>query len=171
MQGLKLRETDIIRIARESIDALSRPDSVSIALDVSGLTNPAVWLDHAAIAGALTDLAQNALDAMPGGGRLSITVGENEDKVSITVEDTGCGISKENMDLILTPFFTTKPVGEGTGLGLPAAYGIVKAHSGELTVTSNSDPQCGPTGTRIQITLPRRLILADRKASLIIHEE
>jgi signal transduction histidine kinase len=59
------------------------------------------------------------------------------------------------MDKLFTPFFTTKPVGEGTGLGLPFAYGAIKMHSGQLTVESNANAANGPTGTRILIVLPR----------------
>jgi signal transduction histidine kinase len=59
------------------------------------------------------------------------------------------------MDNLFTPFFTTKPVGEGTGLGLPFAYGAIKMHSGQLTVESNADTANGPVGTRIRIVLPR----------------
>ncbi|HSN50632.1 MAG TPA: HAMP domain-containing sensor histidine kinase, partial [Bacteroidales bacterium] len=69
--------------------------------------------------------------------------------------DTGTGISQENMDKIFTPFFTTKEMGKGTGLGLPLIYGIVKMHKGKITVDSNADPKKRPTGTTFTITIPR----------------
>jgi signal transduction histidine kinase len=77
--------------------------------------------------------------------------------VEITVSDTGTGISKDNMDRIFTPFFTTKQPGKGTGLGLPLIYGIVKMHRGQIHVDSNADAAKGPTGTTFTIRIPRRL--------------
>jgi len=65
------------------------------------------------------------------------------------VEDTGIGMSKEVLDKIFIPFFTTKDVGHGTGLGLPVVYGIVTAHGGSINV--KSEPGCG---TRFEIQLP-----------------
>ncbi|MFZ5949842.1 MAG: ATP-binding protein, partial [Candidatus Rifleibacteriota bacterium] len=53
------------------------------------------------------------------------------------------------------PFFTTKQLGKGTGLGLSVTYGIVKMHSGDIKVESNSDPEAGPTGTTFTVILPR----------------
>jgi signal transduction histidine kinase len=65
------------------------------------------------------------------------------------------GIPEENMEKIFTPFFTTKEVGKGTGLGLPLIYGIVKMHRGQVHVVSNADPWKGPTGTTFTIKFPR----------------
>jgi signal transduction histidine kinase len=71
------------------------------------------------------------------------------------ISDTGTGILKENMDKLFTPFFTTKEMGKGTGLGLALIYGIVKMHKGKIHVDSNADPAEGPTGTTFRITIPR----------------
>jgi signal transduction histidine kinase len=62
------------------------------------------------------------------------------------------------MDKIFTPFFTTKQLGKGTGLGLPLIYGIVKMHKGQIEVTSNADVNVGKTGTNFKIVLPRLVI-------------
>jgi len=59
------------------------------------------------------------------------------------------------MDKIFEPFYTTKAIGKGTGLGLATAYGIVKMHKGQITVKSNTDKSQGPTGTEFKILLPR----------------
>ena len=60
-----------------------------------------------------------------------------QDKIEIIVKDNGMGISKSLIDKIFQPFFTTKPAGQGTGLGLSLSYDIIKAHAGDLKVTSN----------------------------------
>jgi signal transduction histidine kinase len=65
---------------------------------------------------------------------VSVSTKKEKDKVEIKVKDNGNGISKKVLDKIFQPFFTTKPTGQGTGLGLSLAYDIVKAHGGELKV-------------------------------------
>jgi signal transduction histidine kinase len=74
----------------------------------------------------------------------------------VAVQDTGCGIAAQNLAKIYEPFFTTKQIGKGTGLGLAVTYGIVKMHRGRIDVVSNADPAKGPTGTTFTVTLPRR---------------
>ncbi len=107
----------------------------------------------------LTNLAANARDAMPHGGRLLITtrkevVGEGSETLHdlaapgeyavISVSDTGTGIDKD-LEKIFEPFYSTKGVGEGTGLGLSIVYGIIKQHNGSITV--GSEPGKGTTFT------------------------
>jgi signal transduction histidine kinase len=104
----------------------------------------------------LTNLFKNALDAMPGGGTLKISLEDTVSDVIFTVSDTGTGIREEDKPKIFEPFFTTKGLGKGTGLGLATTYGIVKMHKGQITVETNSDPAKGPTGTTFKIILPRR---------------
>jgi len=170
LRGLKLRETNIRKIIDDSLRALKKADTVIIE-KIYNLSDEAVRIDHERIVKTLIDLETNAVESMPDGGRLQILVEGDQDRIFITIRDTGHGISKENMDHLFTPFFTTKPVGEGTGLGLPSAYGVIKEHGGELTVKSNADPSQGPTGTTIRMSVPRWLALKDVKGSLIIHEE
>jgi len=113
----------------------------------------------------LINLAVNARDAMDGGGKLTITTENYTNRktkevmqeempaghwILIKVSDTGCGISKENMSRILEPFFTTKGVGEGTGLGLATVYGIIRQSGGFLDI----DSEIG-AGTTFSIDLPR----------------
>jgi signal transduction histidine kinase len=102
----------------------------------------------------LLNLAMNACEAMPDGGTLRIEVsraGTPRD-VLISVSDTGSGIPKENLSRLFTPFFTTKQIGKGTGLGLPIAYGIVKLHHGQITVQSEV-----LKGSTFTITMPTDL--------------
>ncbi len=75
--------------------------------------------------------------------------GDNQEAITISVKDNGNGISKKVIDKIFQPFFTTKPTGEGTGLGLSLSYDIVKAHGGELKVLSEEG-----TGSEFLIYLP-----------------
>ena len=105
----------------------------------------------------LTNVEKNAIEALPAeGGVLNISISGIEDDVVLCFDDNGTGISQENMDKLFTPFFTTKPIGKGTGLGLALIYGIVKMHRGHVSVNSNNDPGKGATGTSFKIQIPRR---------------
>jgi PAS domain S-box-containing protein len=123
-----------------------------------------VKADPAQIEQALLNLGINASDAMPDGGRLTIEIRNAVVKdmlagqrngipagnyVLVRVSDTGCGMSKETLDHIYEPFFTTKGIGKGTGLGLASVYGIVKSHGGYINCESVSGK-----GTTFTIYLP-----------------
>jgi signal transduction histidine kinase len=94
----------------------------------------------------------NAIQAMPDGGNLTIAtsvakgirIGESlKDTIRIDIRDTGVGITKENMNKLFTPFFTTKEKGKGVGLGLSVVHGIIEQHNGKIMVTS--EPNVGTT--------------------------
>ncbi len=125
---------------------------------------PAVFADPGTLEQVLMNLAVNARDAMPKGGRLVISLKTAEfdsfsashhpdarpgNFVVLVVSDSGCGISKQNLDHIFEPFYTTKDVGAGTGLGLATVYGIVKQHGGWISVRSEVG-----RGTTFEINLP-----------------
>ena len=99
---------------------------------------PLIVVDPSQIERVFLNLIINAAEAMNGGGTLTLTtnLGVNEKTIEIEVKDTGHGISIENMEKIFNPFFTTKEIGHGVGLGLAISYGIVKEHNGEITVES-----------------------------------
>jgi signal transduction histidine kinase len=103
----------------------------------------------------LINLAGNAVDAMPGGGTLTIRTeklplnGEGEQQIRLTVSDTGTGMADEVLRHIYEPFYTTKEIGKGTGLGLSTVYGIVKEHGGRVTCSSTPG-----RGTIFQVLLP-----------------
>jgi two-component system NtrC family sensor kinase len=97
-----------------------------------------------------TNLLLNARDAIPSGGWIKISTGATDDQsLTIEVADSGIGIAPENVAKIYDPFYTTKGVGRGTGLGLAVSYGIVQEHSGHISVESTPGQ-----GTIFRITLP-----------------
>jgi two-component system NtrC family sensor kinase len=95
------------------------------------------------------NLFLNARDAMPKGGWLTVATRAEDGTAVIEVADTGVGIPSDHLGRIYDPFFTTKPEGRGTGLGLSVTYGIVQEHGGSLTC----DSQPGQ-GTRFRLVLP-----------------
>jgi signal transduction histidine kinase len=99
------------------------------------------------------NLIFNAIEAMPEGGQLNLEArpDTSHEDALITIQDTGLGIAKKNLDHIFDPFFTTKETGEGTGLGLSIVYGVVKAHGGNVKV----DSQVGK-GTIFSLSFPIR---------------
>lgn len=95
------------------------------------------------------NLLLNARDAMPQGGTLTIKTQCNDSQILIDILDTGIGIAPENIAKIYDPFFTTKGIGQGTGLGLAVSYGIIQEHNGRIFVESKPGQ-----GTRFHIKLP-----------------
>ncbi len=110
---------------------------------------PLVPADAAQLNQVVVNLVVNALQAMPEGGVLCLRTGTCEDTVLLEVEDTGAGMSAEVLEKVFVPFFTTKDVGEGTGLGLPVVHGIISSHNGTVQVHSEIG-----RGTRVEILLP-----------------
>jgi len=97
----------------------------------------------------LVNLVVNAVQAMPDGGRLLVRTEVHDGQVVCIVEDTGVGMTEEVQSRLFLPFFTTKEVNQGTGLGLPVVHGIVTAHGGTIEVTSAPG-----AGTTFTIRLP-----------------
>ncbi len=116
----------------------------SLSLDLPEITADAAQLNQ-----VLVNLVVNSVQAMPEGGRLTVQTRAHEDHVLLIVEDTGTGMSEEVIKRVFIPFFTTKDIGQGTGLGLPVVHGIVTSHGGSIKVES----QAGH-GTRFEVRLP-----------------
>jgi two-component system, NtrC family, sensor kinase len=95
------------------------------------------------------NLMLNARDAMPSGGWLTLRTRADDDAAIVEVSDTGHGIKREDIKRIYDPFFTTKGIGRGTGLGLAVSYGIVQEHAGGIFVDSTPGK-----GTTFQVALP-----------------
>lgn len=110
--------------------------------DLSVLTElqenlPTILGDESQLKQVIINLLTNAFDATDAGGRILIrTRLENNNRVTLVIEDNGCGIPMEVQDKLFEPFFTTKPVGKGIGIGLSTCYSIVSNHGGEISVTS-----------------------------------
>lgn len=110
---------------------------------------PEITGDQAQLNQVLVNLVVNSIQAMPDGGKLIIQTYADNENVSLVVEDTGFGISEDVIKKIFIPFFTTKDVNEGTGLGLAVVHGIVTSHKGSIKVKSKVGQ-----GTRFEIQLP-----------------
>ncbi|MCL4837500.1 MAG: 4Fe-4S binding protein [Thermoanaerobaculia bacterium] len=149
-----LRTVDVRELVERCLRAAAVPEEIEVRTEHRG--EALAELDGDQISQVLINLITNACAAMAGGGRLRVTTEGLEDRVRFEVADSGIGIPAENRGRIFTPFFTTKPAGKGTGLGLAVTYGIVKMHRGEIRVESNADPMAGPTGTTFTVTLPAR---------------
>ncbi|WP_417881781.1 sensor histidine kinase [Xanthomarina gelatinilytica] len=96
------------------------------------------------------NLVINAIYFSPKQGKITVMVKDTESQVILKISDEGPGIQKKDFDHVFNPFFTTKPVGEGSGLGLSVVHGIVKSHKGSIKFESNQ-----PKGTIFTITLPK----------------
>jgi len=108
-----------------------------------------VSVDYNQLQSALLNLAINARDAMPRGGQLEIGTRRRDGEVAIWVADTGTGMDGETLSKATEPFFTTKPLGEGTGLGLSQVYGFVTQAGGTMTIESEVG-----NGTIVTLSFP-----------------
>jgi PAS domain S-box-containing protein len=167
-QSLDIRPNDINRLVANLEDLLRRTLGEHIELKCSLPADTwRAFTDANQLESALLNLAINSRDAMPDGGRLTIeTVNvhldaaytsrqgdvDPGDYVAIGVSDTGSGMPGDVVAKAIDPFFTTKPVGEGTGLGLSTIYGFVKQTGGHLRI----DSEVGH-GTTVNLYLPRAL--------------
>jgi len=110
-----------------------------------------VWGDHALMQQCLMNLVFNAMESMPKGGTITFSGGkkDGEEKIWLSVSDTGQGIAAEDLSRIFEPFYSTKGAGKGVGLGLSMVYGIIREHHGTIEVTSEPGQ-----GTTFTMTLP-----------------
>jgi len=150
-------------------------EDIELSMEL-GCGETAILADPGQIELVLMNLATNAQDAMPDGGKLTITTGRVElgrdfidthgfgvagSYALITATDTGVGMDQKTQDRIFEPFFTTKEVGKGTGLGLAVVYGIIKQHEGFITVYSEPGK-----GTTYKIYLPITKAMIEQKRTL-----
>ncbi len=155
---VKLMKTNIQKLIEHSLQTIIIPENIEVKTKYN-LNDKYFYVDYDQMIQVLNNLEKNAVEAMPDGGILSVTAYENELYFVIEVKDTGVGIPKENLEKIFTPFFTTKPLGKGTGLGLPLVYGIVKMHQGKIEVISaNDDSNDLEKGTLFRLFIPKKMI-------------
>jgi len=144
-------QVDLNALVRESLSFLETRcvrNGIAVLPDLSA-DMPEITADASQLRQVFVNLVVNAIHAMPDGGTLRITTQESDDSVLLRVEDDGLGMSKQVLKEIFVPFFTTKDIHEGTGLGLPVVHGIVTAHGGRIHVHSALGQ-----GTRFDIELP-----------------
>jgi len=143
-----------VREAASLLERLVRSDiRVTLAL---AHPLPAVAADLAQLKQVVLNLALNARDAMPGGGTLTIETTTAGESVILRVRDNGIGMDAATRSRALEPFFTTKPEGEGTGLGLSLVYGVVDGLGGRLSIESAIG-----LGTIVEVALPATEALPD----------
>ena len=113
---------------------------------------PEMTADAGQLTQVMVNLVVNAIQAMPEGGKLNVLTDVQDQYVVCIVEDTGVGMTKEVLDQLFVPFFTTKEINQGTGLGLPVVHGIVTSHGGTIEIKSKPGK-----GTKFTIRLPIEL--------------
>jgi PAS domain S-box-containing protein len=165
-QALEPQPVDVNKLIARMDDLLRR--SLGEEIEIETVTGAGLWraqIDPTQLESALLNLAINARDAMPGGGKLTIeTVNAHVDAtysaahdevvpgqyVLVCVSDTGSGMDKEVLARVFEPFFSTKEVGKGTGLGLSMVFGFVKQSGGHIKIYSELGK-----GTTVKLYLPR----------------
>ena len=165
-QPLQPDPTDLNILVRNMTDLLHR--SLGEQVEIEGVLSPRLWMvevDQNQLETAILNLAVNARDAMPEGGKLTIETANTylDDRyaetdaevvpgqyVLLSVSDTGSGIPQDVLQRVFEPFFTTKAPGRGTGLGLSMVYGFVKQSGGHVTIYSELG-----RGTSVKLYLPR----------------
>jgi PAS domain S-box-containing protein len=178
-QPLQPREIDVNALVLETAKLLH--PTLGEHIQITPLLTPDAWTamaDPNQLSTAVLNLALNARDAMPDGGKLAletgniyldesyadmhseVTVGNH---VMIAVSDTGTGISPENLERVFDPFFTTKEIGKGTGLGLSMVFGFVKQSGGHIKIYSEQGH-----GTTVKIYLPRATGLGQTEAEAAV---
>jgi len=143
--------TDITPRVKDVINLLERHANVrNIKIESEIEDNlPEVLVDQIEFEQVLVNLINNAIDALPNGGKISLKIYKEKDKAHLVVQDNGIGIPPEILERIFEPFFTTKPAGKGTGLGLSVCYGIVYSWGGRIKAESVQGE-----GTKIHVFLP-----------------
>jgi len=145
-------ETDLKVLVSETVEFVAKEaerKGVQIVRDVERAYG-IIWSDPYEIRQVLFNLLVNAIAAVESGGIITVAIKDTDSRVMLSVEDTGKGIPKENMEKIFEPFFTTKPPGMGTGLGLYITSGIVSLFDGKIDIESRVGQ-----GTVFKVTLPR----------------
>tara|TARA_R110002072_G_scaffold15905_1_gene63207 strand:- start:258 stop:800 length:543 start_codon:yes stop_codon:yes gene_type:complete len=144
------RSADLASLAESALEALrplGKERGVELVLEREGQT--LAYVDPGQLTQVLTNLVMNAIQASPRGGVVRVGLRPSRDAWTLEVSDQGAGIPPELRESVLEPFFTTKEIGAGTGLGLTVVHGIVSEHGGSLEIDSEPGPGC-----TIRVVLP-----------------
>jgi two-component system sensor histidine kinase BaeS len=148
---LQTENADLMKVVDEvatSYRPTASKSSVELVVDAPAAV-PEIEVDLVRVRQALTNLVVNSIKAMPGGGRVTVEVAVTDERITISVIDTGSGIDPEQIDEVFDRFVKSDD-SPGSGLGLSIARGLVKAHGGDLEIVESS-----PEGTTVSMWLPR----------------
>jgi two-component system NtrC family sensor kinase len=155
--SLNIQYVQLNDILQSTLDLVRLDKRMKTTIDIQVSFDPDLpktMADEGQMSQVFINIILNALDAMPEGGKLTITSRQihdeaGKDLILIEFIDTGIGISKQELEKIFDPFYTTKEVGQGTGLGLSLSYNIIKRYNGDIRVDSEHGK-----GTKFTIVLP-----------------
>lgn len=147
-QATHYEKNDVAKVMQETVDLLSVQATMhNIQIEATYEPVPPVYCDSKQLKQVFINMLKNAIEVMPKGGTITVSVQHVDERVRIAIRDQGCGIPKEKIKKIGEPFYTTKE--RGTGLGLMVSYKIIKEHQGRIDVESEVG-----VGTTFYITLP-----------------
>ncbi len=145
----QLQEAQLGEVVRDSIFLLHKQfqkQQIELIEEISA-DLPDIRIDNDRLKQVLLNLFNNALDAMPHGGRLRVALARKDDWLELEIADNGAGIGEASLPLVFEPFYTSK--GQGTGLGLAISYNIISDHGGDIAIDSAAG-----RGTRVTVRLP-----------------
>lgn len=143
-----LQEIDINEIVNQVITPLQpQLETLHISFETRLLTRKPLVSDEASLSQILSNLLCNSIQAMPDGGCITVTTKEGQDGIEITISDSGCGMTSQQVENMFNPFYSTKT--EGTGLGLAIGYELLRSLGGDINVESKPEQ-----GTTITVILP-----------------
>jgi signal transduction histidine kinase len=148
-----MQDVDVVRLIDDMARLVDKEASYkNVALERALPQElPRLRTDAPLLRQVVLNLMTNALHAVERGGHIRVTAEADERHLMIHVSDNGCGIPPENLDKIFNPFFTTKPPGQGTGLGLSLCHNLVQGMGGTIQVESAPG-----RGTTFTVRLPRQ---------------
>jgi signal transduction histidine kinase len=157
----KVIEVGRVVAAMETLLKRTVGRDIELGLEISAPHHQRVLMDPSQLEQIVMNLVVNARDAISGPGRVVVRVGATTDRVTLMVSDTGCGMAPDLTARIFEPYFTTKEIGKGTGLGLATVQGIVEHVRGDIGVTSAPGQ-----GTTFQISLPMTDLAPEQSAPI-----
>jgi len=147
-QKVRVDLNEVVEEGLYFLESRCARNGITVARAIS-LELPEITADASQLRQVFMNLAVNAIQAMPDGGTLKVSTRQAGGHVVLSVEDDGVGMAEDVLKKVFIPFFTTKDVNEGTGLGLPVVHGIVTSHGGTINVESSPGQ-----GTRFDMELP-----------------